>query len=87
MPSHDYQAPEKMDEAQPASSIGWSWVDVIFVWDMICVIVAAAIGVGALMYAIFTLNGVAFAVALIAIPGAFIGGCLVKGMRDVGRDV
>jgi hypothetical protein len=50
------------------------------------VIVLSVGGVGALFVAIFTLNGVAFALALIALPFAFIMWCIAKGNRDGSRD-
>jgi len=43
-------------------------------------------GVGALVVAMFTLDGVAFALALVALPMAFIMWCIAKGSRGVDRD-
>jgi hypothetical protein len=62
------------------------FVEAGYTYDMLWVAVLGVGGIGALVFAIFALNGVAFALALVALPLAFIMWCIAKGGRDVGRD-
>ena len=57
-----------------------------FAWEMVGVVVATTVGLGALMYAIVTLSILPLALALVTLPLAFILWCVAKGQRDVGRD-
>jgi hypothetical protein len=60
------------------------FVEAGYAYDMLWVVVLGVGGIGAAV-AIFTLNGVAFALALIAVPLASIMWCIAKGIRDAGR--
>ncbi len=62
------------------------FVDAGLAWDMFWVVALAVGGICALGLAIFTLDIVAAALALVALPAAFIMWCIAKGVRDVGRD-
>ena len=57
------------------------------IWDGFWSVVVPAVGgIVALVVAIFTLDGTLFAIALVAIPGAFVMGCLFKGIWDMRRE-
>jgi len=62
------------------------FVDAGYAWDMFYVIAIAVGGVAALFVAVFTLDIVALALALIALPAAFIMWCIAKAVRDAARD-
>jgi hypothetical protein len=57
------------------------------IWDGFWSVAVPAVGgIVALVVAIFTLDGTLFAIALVAIPGAFVMGCLFKGLWDTRRE-
>ena len=86
-PSEPSQSMEGARRPLYERSAFWRFfVDAGFAWDMMAVVVAALAGVGALLYAIFNLSVLALALALVALPLAFILWCIAKGVRDVGRD-
>ena len=80
-PSTIQQPPESVGaKPKPPVRIGFaeSFVNAARAWDLLWVGALLVVGVGALAIAIVKLDGVSLALALIAIPGAFIAWCMVK---------